>query len=261
MEEGSAASLTYGFSLMMTALSVIAQSIAIAAMPTFSAQHALGKVDEMRTSLSASLRGILMMTLPASIGMMILRTPLVSMLYEYGKFGEHDVQLVSWALLWYAAGLVGHSTLEVLTRAFYAQHDTKTPVIVGTVAMILNAVFSILFSRYFGSIGWYPFGGLALANSLATALEVTTLFILMRRRLNGIEGKAIADGAWRFGLSGLGMAIGLLLWIQFTAGMNRWLIGAGGVVLGLVIYFAGVVILKVPEITLVMNAVTHRLKK
>ena len=76
MEEGSAASLTYGFSLMMTALSVIAQSVAIAAMPTFSAQHALGKLDEMRTSLAASLRGILMLTLPASIGMMILRVPL-----------------------------------------------------------------------------------------------------------------------------------------------------------------------------------------
>src|ERR1041385_9185977 len=145
MEHGSAASLTYGFSLMMTALSVIAQSIAIAAMPTFSAQHALGKVDEMRTSLAASLRGILLMTLPASIGLMILRIPLVSILYERGKFSEHDVQLVAWALLWYAAGLIGHNSLEVLTRAFYAQHDTKTPVIVGVLAMGSNVVFSILF--------------------------------------------------------------------------------------------------------------------
>ena len=260
MEEGSAASLTYGFSLMMTALSVIAQSIAIAAMPTFSAQHALGKLDEMRSSLAASLRGILMLTLPASIGMMILRVPLVSMLYERGKFGEHDVQLVSWALLWYAAGLVGHSTLEVLTRAFYARHDTKTPVIVGTIAMILNAVFSILFSRYFAAIGWYPFGGLALANSLATALEVTTLFVLMRRQLNGIDGRFIADGAWRFGVSGLGMAIALLFWIQFTAGMNRWLVGVGGVSLGVAAYFAGVVILKIPEIKTITSAVSRRLK-
>ena len=261
MEEGSAASLTFGFSLMMTALSVIAQSIAIAAMPTFSAQHALGKVDEMRSSLAASLRGILMMTLPASIGMMILRVPLVSVLYQRGKFGEHDVQLVAWALLWYAAGLVGHNTLEVLTRAFYAQQDTKTPVLIGTVAMILNAVFSVLFSQYFAKIGWYPLGGLALANSFATALETATLFILMRRRLNGIEGKSIADGAWRFGLSGLGMAIGLLFWIQFTGGMNRWLVALGGVALGGVIYFAGITILKVPEITTITNAVVSRLKR
>ena len=261
MEEGSAASLTYGFSLMMTALSVIAQSVAIAAMPTFSAQHALGKLDEMRTSLAASLRGILMLTLPASIGMMILRVPLVSILYQRGEFSEHDVQLVSWALLWYAAGLVGHSSLEVLTRAFYAQHDTKTPVIVGTIAMILNAVFSILFSRYFETIGWYPFGGLALANSLATALEVSTLFIFIRRRLNGIEGRSIADGTWRFGLSGLGMTIGLLAWIQLTAGMNRWIIGLGGVALGAAIYFVGVVLLKVPEVKMMMNAIARRLPR
>jgi putative peptidoglycan lipid II flippase len=261
MEEGSAASLTFGFSLMMTALSVIAQSIAIAAMPTFSAQHALGKQDEMRSSLAASLRGILMLTLPASIGLMILRVPLVSMLYQRGKFSEHDVQLVAWALLWYAAGLVGHSTLEVLTRAFYAQQDTKTPVIIGTIAMGLNVVFSILFARYFESIGWYPLGGLALANSLATALEVTTLFIFMRKRLNGIEGRSIADGAWRVGLSGLGMAVGLFVWIQLSGGMTRWLIALGGVALGGVIYFVGVVILKVPEIKTIMNAIMRRLPR
>jgi len=261
MEEGSAASLTYGFSLMMTALSVIAQSIAIAAMPTFSAQHALGKLDEMRTSLAAALRGILMMTLPASIGLIILRIPFVSILYERGNFGEHDVQLVSWALLWYAAGLIGHNTLEVLTRAFYAQQDTKTPVVVGVLAMGLNVVFSILFSRYFASIGWYPLGGLALANSLATALESMTLFILMRRRLKGIEGKSIADGMWRFGLSGLGMAIGLWLWIQLTGGMNRWIVALGGVAIGGVVYLFGVLLLQVPEIKLLVSAGSRRLKK
>ena len=127
--------------------------------------------------------------------------------------------------------------------------------------MILNAVFSILFSRYFETIGWYPFGGLALANSLATALEVSTLFIFIRRRLNGIEGRSIADGTWRFGLSGLGMTIGLLAWIQLTAGMNRWIIGLGGVALGAAIYFVGVVLLKVPEVKMMMNAIARRLPR
>ncbi|MEO5886753.1 MAG: murein biosynthesis integral membrane protein MurJ, partial [Anaerolineales bacterium] len=135
MDAGSVASLTYGFSLMIMAQAAIAQSIAIAALPTFSAQHALGKTDEMRASLAASLRGILMMALPASIGLMLLREPLISFLYQRGEFDAHDVQLTAWALLWYAAGLVGHSIMEILTRAFYAQQDTKTPVIIGTIAM------------------------------------------------------------------------------------------------------------------------------
>ena len=258
MEEGSAASLAFGFSLMLMAQAAIAQSVAIAAMPTFSAQHALGKLDEMRSSLAASLRGILLMALPASIGLIILREPLVAFLYQRGEFDEKDVQLVAWVLLWYAAGLVGHSIMEVLTRAFYAQQDTKTPVIIGTIAMGLNVVFSIWFSRLFAQIGWLPVGGLALANSLATALEAIALFIFMRRRLNGIEGRSIADAAWRIGLAGLGMAIGLLVWIQFTGGMNRWLVALGGVVVGGVIYLMAVFLLKVQEIQFLVRAVMKR---
>ncbi|HNS62564.1 MAG TPA: lipid II flippase MurJ, partial [Anaerolineales bacterium] len=147
----------------------------------------------------------------------------------------------------------------VLTRAFYAQQDTKTPVIIGTIAMGLNVVFSILFSRWFASIGWFPLGGLALANSSATALEATALFIFMRKRLNGIEGKSIANSAWRVALAALGMGIGLGVWTQFTLGQTRWLAALGGVALGGIIYLAGVTILKVLEIQIVLNAIARRL--
>lgn len=259
MEAGSVASLTYGFSLMLMAQAAIAQSVAIAAMPTFSAQHALGKLDEMRASLAASLRGILLMAVPASVGLILLREPLISFLYQRGEFDSRDVQLVAWALLWFAAGLVGHSIMEVLTRAFYAQQDTKTPVIIGTIAMGLNVVFSLWFSNVFAQIGWFPLGGLALANSLATALEAMALFIFMRRRLNGIEGKSIANSAWRVALAALGMAIGLGVWTQFTLGQTRWLVALGGVALGGVIYLLGVVILKVPEVQSLLDAVKRRL--
>lgn len=261
MDEGSVASLTYGFSLMLMAQAAIAQSVAIAAMPTFSAQHALGKLDEMRSSVAASLRGVLLMALPASLGLMILREPLVAFLYQRGRFDDRAVEMVAWTLLWYAAGLVGHSIMEVLTRAFYAQQDTKTPVLIGVIAMGLNVVFSILFSRLFAQVGWIPVGGLALANSLATALEAAALFTFMRKRLNGIEGGSIADGAWRFGLAGLGMAVGLWLWIQLSAGMDRWLVALGGVALGGVVYLAGVVILKVPEVKMLINSAARRLGK
>jgi len=64
--------------------------------------------------------------------------------------------LVAWALLWYAAGMVGHSVMEVLTRAFYAQHDTRTPVIIGAIAMGLNVTFSFTFASLFEKIGWLP---------------------------------------------------------------------------------------------------------
>ena len=261
MAEGSLLSISYGFMLMLMAQATIAQSVAIAAMPTFSAQHALGKLDEMRSSLASALRGMFLLALPASVGLILLAKPIVSMLYQRGEFNATIAEMTSWALVWYAAGLVGHSVMEVLTRAFYAQQDTKTPVIIGVIAMGLNVVFSITFSKLFEQIGWLPLGGLALANSLATALEATALFIFMRKRLNGIEGKSIADGAWRVSVAAIGMAVGLWFWIQVTGGLTRWVVALGGVAIGGVVYLLGVTLLKVPEIKLLTSAVSNRLKR
>jgi putative peptidoglycan lipid II flippase len=261
MTAGSVSGLYYGFSLMLMAQAVIAQSVAIAAMPTFSAQHALGQKDEMRASLAASLRGVILLALPASVGLILLREPIVSFLYQRGEFDERSVQLVSWALLWYAAGLVGHSIMEILTRAFYAQHDTKTPVMIGTIAMGLNVVFSIAFAKIFEAAGWLPLGGLALANSLATALEATALFVFMRKRLGGIEGMHIARGFFACALASVGMAAALWFWMQATEDWMPWMTALGGVGLGGVVYLAGAMILRVPEIKSLTLLVRDRLKK
>ena len=259
MTEGSIQGLSYAFALMVMAQAAIAQSVAIAAMPTFSAQHALGKVDEMRSSLASALRGMFLLALPASVGLMLLARPIVSLLFEHGEFTETVGAMTAWALLWFAAGLVGHSIMEVLTRAFYAQHDTKTPVLIGTVAMGLNVLFSILFSRWFAQIGWFPLGGLALANSLATALEATALFLFMRRRLNGIEGKFLASGFFRCAGATLALALALWLWLQATSGLNRWIVALGGVALGGTVYLAAVILLRIPEIQMLIGMVARRL--
>lgn len=261
MVEGSIQGISYAFALMVMAQAAIAQSVAIAAMPTFAAQHALGKVDEMRSSLASALRGMLLLALPASVGLMMLGRPIVSMLFERGEFDPAITQMTAWALLWYAAGLVGHSIMEVLTRAFYAQQDTRTPVVIGATAMGLNVIFSLVFSRIFHEIGWLPLGGLALANSLATAIEATVLFIVMRGRLRGIEGKYLTDGFVRCGVAALGMAVGLWYWNQFTGGMNRWIVALGGVAVGGVIYLAGVLLLRIPEVQTVIGMVTRRLRR
>jgi putative peptidoglycan lipid II flippase len=258
MAEGSIQGLSYAFTLMVMAQAAIAQSVAIAAMPTFSAQHALGKLDEMRSSLASALRGMFVLALPASVGLMLLARPIVSLLFERGEFTAIVAEMTAWALLWFAAGLVGHSVMEVLTRAFYARQDTKTPVIIGTVAMGLNVVFSILFSRWFARIGWYPLGGLALANSLATAIEAIALFVFMRRRLNGIEGNRIAGGFVRCAGAALGMAVGLWLWLQAAGGMSRWVVALGGVALGGVIYLAGVLVFRVPEVRMMIEILLRR---
>lgn len=248
MASGSYAGLVYGFTLMLMAQAAIAQSVAIAVLPTFSAQFARGELDAMRQALVSALRGMLLLAIPASVGLMLLRQPIVAMLYQRGEFNAAATEMVTWALLWYAAGLIGHAILEVLTRAFYAQQDTRTPVLVGALAMGLNVVFSFGFSAWFDQIGWMPHGGLALANSLATALEAGILFALMRRRLNGLKVGFLLDGVARISLAAFGMALALAAWLELTAEARFWLRGLGGVVLGVAVYGAGILLARIPEV-------------
>src|SRR6185369_1604472 len=210
--EGSLSAINVARMVMTMPLFIIAQSIATAALPTFAAQVARGEQDQMRSSLAATLRGVILLSLPATIGLILLRGPVIAALFQRGEFDSRSTEMVAWALLWYTAGLVGHSFVEILSRAFYALHDTKTPVIVGTVAMGLNVLFSFGFAWAFGQIGWMPHGGLALANSFATALEASILFILMRKRLNGIEGGYIRRGAIQATIGTLAMSAVLFAW-------------------------------------------------
>jgi putative peptidoglycan lipid II flippase len=124
MVEGSLTGISLGFAIMLMPQIVIAQAIAIAALPTFSTQVASGQISEMRESLATTLRGVVFLSLPASLGLLLLRRPIVSMLFERGEFDSRSTDLVAWALLWYAAGLVGHALVEIISRAFYALKDT-----------------------------------------------------------------------------------------------------------------------------------------
>lgn len=255
---GSVSAISLAFTWMLMPQVAIAQSVAVAAMPTFSAQAALGKLDELRGSLAGSLRGVLLLALPATLGLVLLRTPLIRLLYEGGSFTAKSTQMVAWALLWYALGLVGHSLLEVIVRAFYALHDTRTPVMVGILAMSLNVAFSFAFARLFSLWGWMPHGGLALANSLATLLEMSTLILLLRRRLGGLGGTSVPRALLQGGLGTLAMALVLQSWLALTAARSELLRLAGGAALGIAIYAAVMLALRVPEIRSLTFAIRAR---
>lgn len=248
LQEGSVSALTLAFSLMLMPQMAIAQSIAIASLPTFSAQVARGQQDEMRASLASTLRGVLFLSLPAAAGLILLRRPIIQLLYQDGvAFTTQSTELVAWALLWYGLGLVSHSVVEIVSRAFYALHDTKTPVFVGAAAMGLNVLFSFLFTAWFLRWGWMPHGGLALANTLATTLEMGALLWLMRLRLGGLEGRRIASGLLAAVVSMSAMSIVIWLWVRQSAQTASWLVTLFGVVTGGLVYAAGVLALKVPE--------------
>ncbi|MEJ2605457.1 MAG: murein biosynthesis integral membrane protein MurJ [Anaerolineales bacterium] len=245
--EGSLSALTFAFQLMLMPQAVIAQATAIAALPTFSEQFARGKIEELRRSFSNTLRGVLFLALPASMGLILLRKPIVTLLFERGAFGAQSTEQVSWALLWWGVGLVGHSVLEIIVRAFYAMHDTRTPVAVGAVMMGLNVLFSLAFSALFERIGWMPHGGLALANSLATTLECTALLWLLHRRLGGLDLARTGHGMLNTVGASLGMSLVLWVWLALTGGRSTWLIGIGGALVGFGVYWLMSLALGSPE--------------
>lgn len=259
--EGSLTAIKVAWAVMAMPQVVIAQAIAIAALPTFSAQVARGRLDEMRASLAATLRGVLLLSLPASIGLILLRRPVIAALFQRGAFDAHSTDLVAWALLWYAAGLVGHSVVEIVSRAFYALHDTKTPVFIGAIAMSLNVVFSLTFSALFERIGWAPHGGLSLANSLATALEMCALGFIMRRRLSGLNDRSLLAGITGAGAAVIVMGVVIWIWENAAANLGAWPNAIGGIALGGAAYVAILMLLRIPEVSAVFNYGLRRIRK
>jgi putative peptidoglycan lipid II flippase len=260
ISQGSATAVYFAFTLMLMPQAIIAQSIAIAALPTFSAQFAQNKLDEMRSSLASSLRSVMLLSIPATLGLIILRQPLIELLYQRGEFTAQSTQLVAWALLWYAVGLVGHSVVEIMVRAFYAMHDTKTPVIIGILAMSLNIAFSVLFITVFSRLGWMPHGGLALANSLATMLEMIALLYLMRSRLEGLEGRRVMIGFGQAAIAAFVMALVLLAWMNQMITQPVWLVVIGGVALGAGVYGVLVLVMGVKEARIMLSTVSQFVK-
>lgn len=261
LPEGSLTALTIAFMVMTMPQVVIAQAISIAALPTFSAQVARGDLAGMRKSLAASIRAIVFLALPATLGLILLRVPITELLFERGEFGSSSTALVTWALLWYTIGLVGHSLVEITSRAFYALHDTKTPVFIGAGAMLLNIILSLTLPSWFGSLGWMPHGGLALANTIATTIEMVILLVLIRTHLSGLEGRWIVKGNLQAGLATVLMSGGVLVWLNVAAAQPVWIVAVGGIILGGLVYALMGYLLHVPEVAEVTGLILGRLKK
>lgn len=256
---GSVSSLSLAFTWMMMPEVAIAQSVATALMPALSAQAAMKKWDEMRQALAACLRGVLLLAIPAALGLILLRTPLIR-LYEGGEFTALSTQMAAWALLWYAFGLVFHSLVELLVRAFYALHDTRTPVSITVAAMSLNVLFSFTLPGWFERMGWLPLGGLALANSLATSLECLALIFFLRRRMNGLEGKRVWGAVARASIAAAVMGLGVWGFLALNLPIADALVVLLGAALGAGLYVLALTALKTPEVFALVRAVAGRVR-
>ena len=248
MGEGAVSAINYAWLLMMLPQGVFAQAVGTAAFPTFAEQVARGERDEMRSTLAATLRAVFFLSIPATVGLLMLGRPLVGLLFERGAFEAGSTEAVTWALAFYALGLVGYAGLEIVARAFYALHDTLTPVWVGGLAMGLNVALSLTLPGVFGLVGWPHHAGLALANSVAILLELVALLVLMQRRMNGLEGRRTLTAFAKSGLAALAMGVVLLGWQAVLPGAGSLVLGGGGIVLGVAVYLGAALLLRVEEL-------------
>jgi putative peptidoglycan lipid II flippase len=252
LADGSLAALNFAWLLMLLPQGIFAQALATAAFPTFSELAAKGQVAEMRSTLSATLRAILYLAIPASVGLFALRYPIVQLLFQRGAFEESSTEAVVWALQFYALGLFAHAMVEIVTRAFYALHDTLTPVIIGAVAMSINVVLSLILIRPLAH------GGLALANSAATILEMVGLLLVIRRGLEGLEGGRLLDSTLRTVLAAGLMGFGVSWFAAGAHGQSVLIVGGGGIALGGLIYFVASLALGSGEVRALWQVASRR---
>ncbi len=180
LPEGSISALNFAYKLIQLPVSLFVLAVSTAVFPMLTQWVAEGRISEVFDGVRRSLRVIVLMIVPASAGLMVLRTPIVQLLFERGAFDERATLMTAAAVLFYAVGLVGFATNILLTRAFYAFQDTKTPVKLLAVNIVANIVLSLLLMR--------PLlhGGLALAASLSAFLQTVLLVYCLDRRLPGL---------------------------------------------------------------------------
>jgi putative peptidoglycan lipid II flippase len=236
---GSLSALNFAWLLMLLPLGIFAQAIATVIFPTFANQAASDQREAMRATFALILRLVIFLTLPAAVGLWVLDVPLVRLLFEHGEFDPRSTELVVFALQFYALGLISHAIVEIGVRVFYALHDTWTPVLVGVGAMALNVVLSLLW------VGALQHGGLALANSVATSLEMLVLLALLHRRMQGLELDKLGKSLLRDGIAAGVMALlvgAAVSWLQANSvvgdGVGVWLVAMGGIALAIITYGA-----------------------
>ncbi len=254
---GGVSWLYYADRLVELPLGVFAIALGTAVLPSMSRQAAQGDLTGLTHSVSFALRIIGFFTIPASVALIILRQPIVALLFQRGLFTVHDTLQTANALLWYTVGLWAFSGLKVVTQAFFSLKDTKTPVLISIIAVIVNVSGGLLL------MGPMAQGGLALATSLAAAINLSLLFHLLTKRLGSFPTKEM--------LVSLGKTIaasGLMgVFLYFAVDFGRWekglnqhnlLILSTCISGGLAIFFLSTFILRSSELRSLLRLTTRR---
>jgi putative peptidoglycan lipid II flippase len=197
--------------ILLLPLGIFGMAVSTAAFPTLAENVAKGRFDRLRNIIQETLRSILFMSIPSSVGLIVLGLPIVQVLLEHGEYNLQSAIFTTFPLAGFAIGLAGLASAEILTRAFYALRDAVTPVIVS----VLQFVFKIALSLILINIAiWGPQWGtfaLAFSTSIAGTLEAVVLLWILNQRVGDLQLRLIANFLGRILLASLAMGAGLLI--------------------------------------------------
>jgi len=185
--DGAIFALAIAFRLMQLPLGLFGVALGTVTLPLLSRLVVAGKTQEFRSELARAIRWALLLTLPSMAGLMMLAEPIISVLYQHGKFTADQAAQAAGALRFYAIGLGGYAALKVLVNAFYALDRRKTPMLVSFLAVGTNLLFNWIFTF---RLGW-GYQGLAFSTGCVAAFNFLLLYFLMQSHLAGLESRRL----------------------------------------------------------------------
>jgi putative peptidoglycan lipid II flippase len=262
--DGRVAWLSVAFRVMQLPLGIFGVALGTVSLPLLARLAAAGNRGGFRTELARGIRLAFLMTIPATVGLIVLAEPIISVLYQHGRFNAHQTHEAAAALQYYALGLIGYASLKVLVNAFYALDRRKTPMFVSFGAVGLNLLFNWLFTWH---LGW-GHRGLAFSTACVASTNFIVLYLLMRQELGRFEFGALLSLTLRVAVASAVMAAACLastrwllpdwaakaLWLRLL-----WLLATIGVAAAL--FAISATALKVSELTAITAAFRRRLQR
>lgn len=205
LPEGSVAVLYFADRLVQFPLGIFAIAAATAVLPSLSRQAALNDLSALKDTFGYAVRLTLFLTIPSMLGLIVLRVPIITMLFQRGEFSPQATLLTAQALLYYAIGLWAFSAVRIVAATFFALKDTRTPMVMATVSILANIGLGIVLMKPLAH------AGLALATSLASILNLALLVLALRKKLGALGWRGIAQSALK--TMGSAVVMGAVVWV------------------------------------------------
>ena len=259
--EGSISALNYANKLNGFVMAMFITSVAAVIYPMLSKLSSEDNKEKFTSSVVQSINSVILLVIPISIGAIVLATPIVKLLFQRGEFDARATSMTAIALIMYSIGMVAFGLRDILGKVFYALQDTKTPMINGAIAMIMNIVLNIILVKYL------QLAGLALATSISAIVCIFLLFGSLKKKIGYFGQDKIAKTTIKSILSAVVMGVvtyfaynmlGNLLGIGF---IQEVIVLAVSVGIGVITYGILVVVLKVDEINIIIDMVQKKLSK